>query len=57
MITFVATVFLGRFSKDFLTALIPSELGILLCKDLIRPGILNMSYELSIEYFYFVDFS
>ena len=29
MITFVATVLLGKFSKDVLTALILSELGIL----------------------------
>ena len=40
-ITFVATVLLGKFSKDVLTALIPSELGILVYK---HPGILNMSY-------------
>ena len=43
VITFVATVLLGKFSKDVLTALIPSELGILVYKDT-NPGILNMSY-------------
>ena len=34
MITFAATVLLGKFSKDVLTALIPTELGVLVYKDL-----------------------
>ena len=34
MITFVATVLLGKFSKDVLTALIPSDFGILVYKAL-----------------------
>ena len=34
VVTFVATVLLGKFSKDILTALIPSELRILVYKDL-----------------------
>ena len=34
VITFVATVLQGKFSQDVLTALIPSELGILVYKDL-----------------------
>ena len=33
VVTFVATVLLGKFSKDILTALIPSELRILVYKD------------------------
>ena len=43
MITFVATVLPGKFLKDVLPALIPLELGILVCKDR-SPGILNMRY-------------
>ena len=34
LITFVAAVLLGKFSRDVLTALIPSELAILVYKDL-----------------------
>ena len=34
VITLVATVLVRRFSKDVLTALITSELGILVYKDL-----------------------
>ena len=44
VITFVATVLLGKFSKDVLTALIPSELGILVYKDL---TFRDAKYELS----------
>ena len=34
MITVIATVLLGKFSKDVVTALIPSGIGIFVCKDL-----------------------
>ena len=44
MITFVATVPVGKFSKDVLTASIPSELGILVYQDLTSRDI---KYELS----------
>ena len=43
MITFVATVLTGKFSGDVLTALIPSEFGILVYKDLISS---DTKYEL-----------
>ena len=50
VITFVATVLRAKFSKDNLTALIPSELGILVYKDhTSRDSILNL-------YFYFFFF-
>ena len=44
LITFVATVLLGKFSKNVLTALIPLELEILVYKDL---TFRNTKYELS----------
>ena len=44
MITFVATVLFGKFSKDVFTALIPSEFGILVYKDLASR---DTKYELS----------
>ena len=44
MITFVATVLLGRISKDVLAAFIPSELRILVYKDLTSK---DTKYELS----------
>ena len=44
VITFVATVLLGKFSKDVLTALILSELGILVYKYLTSK---DTKYELS----------
>ena len=55
VITFLATVLLGELSKDILTTLIPSELGLLVYKDLTSR---DTKYELGIWYFfYFVDFS
>ena len=44
VIIFVATVLLGKFSNNVLTALIPSELEILVCKDLSSR---DTKYELS----------
>ena len=44
VITFVATVLLGKFHEDVLTALIPSELEILEYKDLTSR---DTKYELS----------
>ena len=42
--TFVAAALLGKFSIDVLTVLIPSELGILVYKDLMSK---HTKYELS----------
>ena len=44
VITFLATGLLGKLSKDILTTLIPSELGILVYKDLTSR---DTKYELS----------
>ena len=54
MITFVAAVLLQTFSEDVLTALVPSELRITVYEDLMSS---DTNYELSVVFFYFVDFS
>ena len=61
VITFVAIVLLGKFSKDVLTALIHSELGILAYKDLTSKDTkyeIHGIHEIFVRYlFHFVDSS
>ena len=54
VITFVAIVLLGKFTKDVLTAKAPLELGTLVYKDLTCR---NTKCELSGIFSFFVDFS